>query len=39
MTGMWADGFDEWQGTVTIEIQVAVRPTSGRPKHTEILGE
>lgn len=27
--------FDEWQGKVTLTIPVAVRATSGRPKHTD----
>jgi len=33
--GEWDEGFDEWQGVVTIEVQMAVRATSGRPKHTD----
>jgi hypothetical protein len=29
------ENFDEWQGIVTIEIPIAVRAMSGRPKHTD----
>jgi hypothetical protein len=33
--GEWDEGFDELQGIVTLEVQVATRATSGRPKHTD----
>jgi hypothetical protein len=30
-----ADGFDEWQGTVILEIPLAVGSASARAKHTD----
>jgi hypothetical protein len=34
--GVERDGdYAEWQGRVRLEIQLAVRSTSGRPKHTD----
>jgi hypothetical protein len=31
----WDDDYDEMQGIVTLEIPLATRGTSGRPKHTD----
>jgi hypothetical protein len=29
------DEYDEWQGIIMIEVPIALRATSGRPKHTD----
>ena len=29
------DTYDEWQGVAVLEVQLVLRATSGRPKHTD----